>query len=744
MNSREGKRKPQTDSTSYSPPVTRKRKNQSLSEPALPASHDVQSSPEQPPSSRTPRKAKKKVRFSDPGPQVHGTVDGASTGLTPAMLRTSFEEPDSAYAEYMTRTPSRRPRRRSTPIPQTRRTCDPLYPLDDTPPQRIVQFTPLRQILDPRTRRRIQRTGLSDEINNIERERRESASQEKNVQALLSERDALRLEVEATRSSTGSDGDEISNISNTKMPWASQCGNGNGGAIMIDDSGIDGDAILVSDSPDIRGISGCHSPTPDDFSPQNGGNLSSDAPVQAHSPSKTQESEVLALSHDLEAARKEKKDLFNACRAHVSSFDDMEIGRSLRCSSPPPGFLNQIVPTLKTVLTRASDATQALESVRQEISNLGFSGDSVVGVVSELRSRFHSSRLELERLVPGETPDAGLEDGNTTLSALVRRVEQLVKSVDEERKRHDGSLGRETALRGQFNTLLMRYEIASKRIRNLEDTISSSAGKFLHMRRRMEELEQDENDQAIGIDRLKTALNKYHEEVKSLEAVVAQLEEENTDAEEARQKAESAVSAHEAHICELEETVEQNHIRACDLTAQVEFLERERQRAIENAEQKASKQIQRQEHELGSMNVRVSELSTALEAAESEADKLRRGNAGLEEQLQLEFNARNDLLDSWAADQARSFACMKETVQKDQRRAKARSANWKMKSDDIQSGSTSAGSEPTTPVSMTRFVDVEVGRGKNRRRVDSGIGILSEDMLDDDVQVELPSDPANL
>jgi hypothetical protein len=30
---------------------------------------------------------------------------------------------------------------------------------------------------------------------------------------------------------------------------------------------------------------------------------------------------------------------------------------------------------------------------------------------------------------------------------------------------------------------------------------------------------------------------------------------------------------------------------------------------------------------------------------------------------------------------------------------------------------------------MTRFVDVEMGRGKNRRRMDSGIGILSEDYL---------------
>lgn len=34
-----------------------------------------------------------------------------------------------------------------------------------------------------------------------------------------------------------------------------------------------------------------------------------------------------------------------------------------------------------------------------------------------------------------------------------------------------------------------------------------------------------------------------------------------------------------------------------------------------------------------------------------------------------------------------------------------------------------------TPVSLVRFVDVEVGRGKNRRKYDSGIGLSSEDEI---------------
>lgn len=660
------------------------------------------------------------------------------------MLRTSFDGPIPAHAEHMARTPTCQPRRRSASVPRSHRTRDSLYPFDDASRQRIVQFTPLRHMLDPRTRRRIQRSGLSEEMNHIEKEKRANSNYEKNMQALLRERDALKSELETARNSRVSTEDGIFGISNAGMSWMSRGGNDGGDTIMINDSGIEGDTILASDSPDIRGINRPPAPVLDDLSALDNGNLGRDTPTDSNLPEKHQRDETVALSADLEAARREKSDLFNACRDHISSLNDTAIGRSLRCSSPPSDFFDQIVPTLTIALSRASDATQALESVRQELSNLGFPGANAKEIVSELRFRFHSSRLELERLIPGETPDAALEDGNATLSALVRRVELLVESLDEERKRHDGSLGRETALRGQFNTLLARHEIASRKIRNLENTISSSAGDLYHTRKQVQELEREGRDQAIGIDRLKTALNKYHEEVKSLEAVVTRLEGENADAEKARQTAESAVSAHEVHIRELEETVEQNRIRACDLTAQVESLEREHQRAVESVEQKTSEEIQRQEHEIGSMNARVSELSTALEAARSEADKLRQSNAGLEEQLQLEVNARNDLLDNWAADQARSFAYMKETVQKDRRRGRARAANWEMKSDDIQSDSTNIGSEPITPVSMTRFVDVEVGRGKHRKRVDSGIGILSEDMLDDEAQVDLPSDPANL
>ncbi|KAK1145362.1 hypothetical protein N8T08_004237 [Aspergillus melleus] len=704
------------------------------------------------------------------------------------MLRTSFDE--SATSD-VPRTPSRAARRRSTPLPR-RRSLDPL--MDPATSERVVQFTPLRQILDSRTQRRIRRVGLSDEINNLQREKREVAQYEKTLQTLLQERDALKKELESSQRtrdtpdshSSGEDTvclspqakinhlesengrlrEEISS-SFLSCQHHSDAAPSEGDTISIDDTGFEGDTILMSYSPDLRGSNEHPTPGLQDLPP-----LTPERSVHESSPTapwsgNSRDVEILALSRDLEAARKEKKDLFNACRARFASLEGTPLEHHLRQTSPPPEFFDQLVPSLTEAVSRASDAVGALDSVKREISGLGFPGEDVEEIVHEMRDRFRSARLQLERAVPGETANAGLNDGNATLGALVKRVELLVGNLGEEQMRHEGTAGREKALRGQFDDLLERYEGASKKIGDLETSIAASAGDLLHTRMQLQELEREGQEQTVGIERLNEALGRYRDEVKSLEQLVTDLEKEKATANEkhneqvseletkvageleARRAAESALAEREARIHGLEATVEQNRIRACDLTSKVESIERERQQTIEGLEQQATDQIQRHQQEMGSMNVRVSELTTSLEGAKSEMDKLRRGNADLEEQLRLEVEARDSLLDRWAADQARSFAFMKETVSAERRKAKVRTANFELKSDELHSDSTNPGSEPITPVSMTRFVDVEVGRGRQRRKLDSGIGILSdEDLLDkageNDDRVLLPSDPADL
>lgn len=659
--------------------------------------------------------------------------------------------------------------------------------------------------------------GLSNEINHIEREKRDAASYEKKLQSLLQERELLRQELETAKNSGASDGDqspaqeelslevseenieeleeETSRLRQEVSFSSAQDANvqselTNGDTIMLDDTGMDGDTVFLSDSPDIRGVE--YQPAiPDGFSLLDNTAPGVDSSVQAQLPDHHQEAELRRLELDLEAARKEKKNLFDAWRANVTSLDGTAVGNNLRQSSPPPEFFDQIVPTLTSALARASDATSSLESVKQELSTLGFSGSSPGEIISEMSSRFRTARIELERAVPGET---GLHDGKSTLGALVKRVESLVKDLSNERADHDGSLGREQALRGQFNELSARHEAASKKAQDLE----VSAKDMLHMRMRMRKMEQEGEKKDFGIQRLNAALEQYREDVKNLEALVSSLEEENTaskkqhiqqvseleskisDEEKARRAAESTVERRDAHIRELNQTIEHNRIRTCDLMTSIESLTKERQSAIDeitnlkresarqlqnhgqeieclekghqsaiaSLEQKTAEQHQHHEQEIGTMNVRISEFNTALEGARAEAEKLGRGNAVLEEQLQLEVEERDNLINRWIADQERSFAMMKETANAERRKAKVRSSNYELlKTKEPQSDSSVTGSEPITPVSMSRHVDIDVGRGKHRRPMDSGVGILTDDLDDEPGDFNsdvLPSDPAHL
>ncbi|KAI1636045.1 hypothetical protein F4809DRAFT_663265 [Biscogniauxia mediterranea] len=150
---------------------------------------------------RTPSKPKpkpransrKRVRFSDPGPEIQedGYSDPfASTGLTPMVRRSSLGE----RAAALMASPSRkRQKRHSAPV---RRLADNEDDEDDelATYDNVIRILPLRQILDDRIKRRIRRNGLSEEMNTIcESKRRRLQEQKAEFQRLkdeLAEKDA--------------------------------------------------------------------------------------------------------------------------------------------------------------------------------------------------------------------------------------------------------------------------------------------------------------------------------------------------------------------------------------------------------------------------------------------------------------------------------------------------------------------------------------------------------------------------
>ena len=150
---------------------------------------------------KTPTKAKKRVRFSEPGPETY--TASSSTGLTPHLSRASFSPRVRASSPTRTRPESRMPRRPSLPTLLPSSLPSPSLSPSPGPLSGEVQFEPLRQILDARLKRRISRNRLSEEINEIESKRRETPQWRQEIETL---KDQLALAKDSNKEH--SDGSE--------------------------------------------------------------------------------------------------------------------------------------------------------------------------------------------------------------------------------------------------------------------------------------------------------------------------------------------------------------------------------------------------------------------------------------------------------------------------------------------------------------------------------------------------------
>ena len=150
-------------------PIALRRKKRSSSvladqvaQPKLEPTHIANSFPAD--SIKTPPKAKKKVRFSDPGPDGSGPL--SSTGLTPAFSRTSF----GSIMPLSTQIKQSRPRRLAS-LPNIRSTAAVTSPSPMLSPVSLsgeIQFIPWCDIMDDRSKRRLKRNHLSEVQNEYE------------------------------------------------------------------------------------------------------------------------------------------------------------------------------------------------------------------------------------------------------------------------------------------------------------------------------------------------------------------------------------------------------------------------------------------------------------------------------------------------------------------------------------------------------------------------------------------------
>ena len=716
---------------------------------------------------KTPSRRTKRVRFSDS--ELLNDRPLQSTGITPFIRQTSLGTP----------------RKSTFSSPSTSNFPD------------TVQFTPYRQVLDERFKRRVRRNGLSDEMNKYEADLKTREELRRVIDGKDAELQLLRAQLEVQKrndiSGSVSSSQRADDIENELVQLRQSFSEH---VASTDEPTIDWTCVphgQVTSSPGGDTI-----PIWEDADAEIGGIGEDSTPFI--------EPEGLQLGLDLESAKREKSRLFAQSRTQLNSSFDLNFADSPAASQSQPSssiseprvpsdFSHRVSKSLKAMTQRAEEAENALAILQQEIKALGFEGSTASSMLDELSEQFRTARLELERTVPGETA-AGFETARVVPEILVKLklIISMVRDRDAELK---SMRDQQRTLKGNFDHALIAADRAKMKVKELEDEINNNAENMLHVRMRCRELERSMEEKESSAERLIAAIQKYQEEARKADLLIMQLDDQQDEKTAAVRK---EVSEEMGEIIAKLETKLDEEQKSHQVTEEISASRLQQIRDFKTlleAARQGCKTLEAQlddlqsnhETEIGSLNVRNVSLSTALALSEAEVEKLRAHNTKLEELVQSEQQAAFDATDRIQADFVKAFVKANERKKRYQNGSKIRKANWELEYDDGRSEGSSSGG-PMTPASLVRFSDVleddgygdddersgldetaieespsgveqhededdhvmgsvEVGRGKgksryrsrsrltrsSRRKYDSGIGMNDEDA--DSVMEEL-------
>ncbi|GAB1317770.1 Glycolipid 2-alpha-mannosyltransferase [Madurella fahalii] len=416
---------------------------------------------------------------------------------------------------------------------------------------------------------------------------------------------------------------------------------------------------------------------------------------------------------------------------------------------------------LSSVLQTLSDRTAALAELNTSLGGLGFPGSDGFEVINSLRTGFRTARLELEYLTPGEITLPLSSAGAEVLDLILTRLRDLAKKNREADESIDEYHEIELSLRQQLNARVDAMDSLNKQ---LSDARASSREKDA----RIAELE-------VGVDRLKGAVRGYTRDLAELEALVERIEAELESSHAAR---ESLQSAHDRAASQLAEktsavtALDSKLAAALEHTAalQAQLAALQTTHAESLAAHKAEVATLNRTHgrTLALRDARVAELrgevervSASLRAAHEAVAKLRVENGKLmrlngelaHENVEIarcveaEKKRAQEVVDGMRAELervvrmgegflARNGGAAREGAVSD--RGGSGVAGGDSISDNGVEGGSADGTCSARPVSEVSAgglpaKDVaSTGRGRKKRRYDSGLGFLDEEEVERD------------
>lgn len=524
---------------------------------------------------KTPTKPKKRVRFSDPGPDLEAAQ---STGLTPALKRSNLMTSVQGSAIPAPRWLAQNPRRRRS-LPALRSTSLPSPSLSPPPTPYIsgeIQFESLRQVLDPRSRRRLRRNNLSEEINKIDAEKRSDSQWKHQIEEL---KEALALAKQPVNEATDKVQDKAGfcdriegleeELSNLRRQLREQS-TSEPPSKPLNRSGSPPESIIDSDSGD----------TNDDFSMTNSDDnrVLGDACVD-EAPQSAAEDVVQApppVSLDASTLR--------SVRLALEYMFPGENSLGLVIEEPG-SILEAMIDRLQSLKAKAILAETSLSASRNQETNLRAQFNAVLLQLD--RSRSHAEGLSEQiaaEKIKGDEMD--------------RRAQQLQIGVEAESNRARG--------------LEVELDEKQRSIEKLQEALETYRAEVSKLEVFITKLEEEHG---TTVNKIKTTMD---EKIADLECHVAA---EMTG----RKAAEKSAVERGERIKELE-----------GMESELKNAMSEKQSLIREMERDLAQEKESREKEVGVMNVRVGELSSRLEEAIGDLAKLEQDKKRLIERLEEE------------------------------------------------------------------------------------------------------------
>jgi hypothetical protein len=739
----------------------------------------------------TPKRSKKRVRFSDPGPAIE--TEYASSGLTPFIRRTTLSTPASN-------------RRHSTPARLWN-----LAP-SDTPISGTLQFEPLRQVLDGRVRRRLRRNRLSEEVNIIEWDKRhEAKGRKQEVERLRAELEAKDLEMQSMRDeqdiasqlegetgitlttnfSTSTKVQELEDeirllktelqereVNTTADPnWTMAAHD----PYDFDDADDDmmitnydqgfGESMINDELITTPTRLNTSFPSPPSTMPNTPSKPPSvtNAGIQTSFSQKDPEKEQLQTQ--LESLQAEISKLASAIAFNEDNHS--RLAEKLSEFIPVDGSqdhssvdvaLDSVLTQLALAQSHVLEKDNAFSALSTEITSLGFTTRSGPEEILEtIATQYRQARLDLEYLTPGEVVE-GFEN-EKLLEMLVTRLRVLVEKVKKRDQTIDQYHEQEVSLRQQLSSRVDAMQTVQKELFLANSVVG--------------DLRDEIEEKDVSNERLQKALEGYRVEVKGLENLIEQMEREGGakeevlrgEVEEVQNRLQDETLKHDTSraseegnqimIMELERRLSASLQAASEVQDQIAVLVASNADALANKdatiEQLKRFGLQRERAHgdaLALRDARVSELrgeiervNDALKTAHSTILGLQRQNNDLEVQIEGEKTRGQFVVQAMREQLNRvletgmGYINGDVSVQRSRREGSCPAAvGASVALHDMGRRSSLPNVSTEQPVvKRGRFLDGDLARkgGKKRRRYDSGLGFLEEE---GDLDVEMGSD----